>query len=337
MRAHTKEATAGKAPTPVVKNTLPQLKPVPVEEPPAPPSKARSRVAPGGPAVGEPPEESPEQALHRRRLNGALSQKAGGEQGAPPGGGQGPLVMASAARGPGRGVVPAMYGLGGQQGEEGGGERGGDLAQKLEPLRLTLAEAGHLKEREYLITQGTMVDCVLETRIVSSVPGMTSCYLTRDVYSTNGRVVLLDRGSKVVGHYQGGMSQGQARIFVVWSRVETPKGVVVNLDSPGTGPLGEAGAGGWIDTHFWQRFGGAILLSVIDDLAASATVALSRYGNNNNVSVTNTSQTAQEMAAKALESTIGIPPTLYKNQGERVGIFVARDLDFRGVYGLEPQ
>jgi type IV secretion system protein VirB10 len=43
------------------------------------------------------------------------------------------------------------------------------------------------------------------------------------------------------------------------------------------------------------------------------------------------------MAAKALENSINIPPTLYKNQGERVAIFVARDLDFRGVYGLERQ
>ena len=131
-------------------------------------------------------------------------------------------------------------------------------------MELRAAAAGVLPDRDYLLTQGAMLDCVLETRIVSTVAGMTSCHLTRDVYSTSGRVVLLDRGSRVVGRYQGGMQQGDTRIFVVWTRVETPTGVVVELQSPGTGPLGEAGVGGYVDTHFWDRFGAAILLSLIE-------------------------------------------------------------------------
>jgi type IV secretion system protein VirB10 len=215
--------------------------------------------------------------------------------------------------------------------------RAGDLQQRLQPMRLNPSFAGTLPDRDMLLTQGTMIDCALETKIVSTVPGMVSCHLTRDVYSTNRRVVLLDRGSKVVGFYQGGLTQGKARIFVNWSRVETPQGVIINLDSPGTGPLGEGGLGGYMETHFWERFGGAIMLSLIDDFAAAITPRRGISGDNNQVSFSNTSDAAQEMAAKALENSINIPPTLYKNQGERVAIFVARDLDFRGVYGLERQ
>ena len=128
--------------------------------------------------------------------------------------------------------------------------QGGELQQKMQPLRLEAAMAGKLGDRHYLLTQGSMVDCVLETRMITTQPGMTACYVTRDIYSANGRVVLLDRGSKVIGHYQGGITQGQARIFVLWSRIETPKGVIINLDSPGTGSLGEGGVGGYVDTHF---------------------------------------------------------------------------------------
>lgn len=215
------------------------------------------------------------------------------------------------------------------------GSGSGPLADNLQPVRLSGARAGVLKNRDMLITQGSMLDCQLETKIVSTVPGMTTCYTTRDIYSTNGRVVLLDRGSKVVGQYQGGMTQGQARIFVLWTRVETPTGVIINLDSPGTGPLGEGGLGGWVDTHFWERFKGAIMLSMIGDIGNFLSNKASQGNADNQITFEETSDAGQDMASIALENSINIPPTLYKNQGERLQIFVARDLDFSGVYSLE--
>lgn len=217
--------------------------------------------------------------------------------------------------------------------DQGGDTGGGALATALQPMRLTAQQAAKLSDRNTLLTQGAVIDCVLETKIVSTVPGMTSCHLTRDVYSSNGRVVLLDRGSRVVGFYQGGVNQGEARIFVQWSRVETPQGVIVNLDSPGSGPLGEAGVGGYIDTHFRERFGGAIMLSMIDDLG-------DYFANKNNsaqsqsIQFGNSTSAAQELARTTLQNSINIKPTLYKNQGERLTIFVARDLDFRDVYAI---
>lgn len=300
-----------------VKNTLPALKPAPPAPQPEAPVPAIEPVKPPQPITPEPvetqgpPQKSPAELLHERRLQSGLTASAntGGSAGAQPN----PMMLPPD-------TAPA---------------RAGDLQQQLQPMRLNSSLANTLPDRNMLMTQGTMIDCALETRIVSTVPGMVSCHLTRDVYSTNHRVVLLDRGSRVVGFYQGGMTQGKARIFVNWARVETPQGVIINLDSPGTGPLGEGGLGGYVDTHFWERFGGAIMLSLIDDFAVAITPGRGIDGDNNQVSFDSTSDTATEMAATALENSINIPPTLYKNQGERVSIFVARDLDFRGVYGLE--
>ena len=305
-----------------VRNTLPELKPAPPAPPPEPPPQPVPAIQPvqastGAPAPAAGPQKpagpTPDELLRQRRLQAGLAVPTQANSG----GGGSPNAMAMPPD-----TAPA---------------RAGDLQQRLQPMWLNPSFAGTLPDRDMLLTQGTMIDCALETKIVSTVPGMVSCHLTRDVYSTNRRVVLLDRGSKVVGFYQGGLTQGKARIFVNWSRVETPQGVIINLDSPGTGPLGEGGLGGYVDTHFWERFGGAIMLSLIDDFAAAITPQRGISGDNNQVSFSNTSDAAQEMAAKALENSINIPPTLYKNQGERVAIFVARDLDFRGVYGLERQ
>ncbi|WP_455479332.1 type IV secretion system protein VirB10 [Bartonella sp. B23] len=208
----------------------------------------------------------------------------------------------------------------------------GVLLNNLQPVRLDQSRAVQLRNRDLLITQGTQIDCTLETKIITSQPGMTTCHLTRDVYSTSGRVVLLDRGSKVVGFYQSGLQQGQARVFVQWSRIETPSGIVVNLDSPGTGPLGEAGIGGWVDTHFWQRFGGAIMVSIIGDFGEWVK---SKIGQKNKEQKQSQGmQNAESVVTDILQNSINIVPTLYKNQGERVNIFVARDLDFSNVYSL---
>lgn len=209
----------------------------------------------------------------------------------------------------------------------------GPLASQLEPMRLQPAVAGKLGNRDYLVTQGAMIDCALQTRLITTQAGMLTCVAVNDTYSSNGRVKLIDKGTKFVGYQQGGISQGQARIFVVWSRLESPNGVIVNLDSPGTGSLGEAGLGGFIDHHFWERFGSAIMLSIVGDLGAWVSNSSSK-NNGDQVTFQNTQQGANDAISKVLEHTIDIPPTLYKNQGERIGIMVARDLDFSHVYDL---
>lgn len=255
------------------------------------------------------PVKTPAQLLHERRLGGGLNEN------------ESTTTTQSPQQPP---ASPA----------DGGSSGSGPLAEQMQPVRMQASAAGLFTNRDLLLTQGAMLDCQLETRLVTTQAGQVLCYLTRNIYSASGRVVLLDQGTKVVGQYQGGMTQGQARIFVLWTRAETPRGVFINLDSAGAGPLGEAGLGGWVDTHFWKRYGAALMISTIDDFADY----LSNQGSNSNedrITFDNTSDTTQDMATTALENTINIPPTLYKNHGERVQIFVARDLDFSGVYSLE--
>lgn len=211
-------------------------------------------------------------------------------------------------------------------------ERADGLEAKLNPARLEGSRATLLIDRNMFVTKGAFLDCALETAISSDLAGMTSCRLTRDVYSTSGKVLLIERGSKIVGEYQSGLQKGKARIFVLWSRIETPTGVIVKLDSAGTGPLGRSGHSGFIDTHFWERFGSAILLSLIDDVGNSLS---NQASGDNNTSFGSIGDAAENSASIALKDSINIPPTLIKHQGDHINIIVARDLDFRSVYALK--
>ena len=214
------------------------------------------------------------------------------------------------------------------------------LGDALRPTLVSGTSAGRLADRTFMMTQGNLLDCSLDVAISSAVPGMTKCTLTRSVYGDDRKVVLLERGTELTGQYQGGIQQGQKRLFILWVRAKTPKGVVINLNSPGSDSLGRSGIDGYINTHFWERFGAALFLSVVDDvfqvLTATARNSGSGSGSGNTIVLPqNTTQTTKNAAAIAVENDIHIPPTLEKNQGEHVSVFVARDLDFRTVYAVK--
>jgi type IV secretion system protein VirB10 len=202
-----------------------------------------------------------------------------------------------------------------------------ELDQLRQGSSIGLARASRLPDRNFLIAAGASIPCTLQTAMDTSTPGYVSCIVGSDVYSDNGAVILMEKGAKVLGEYRSGMRQGQRRLFVLWDRAVTPAGVAIGLASPASDALGRAGFDGSIDTHFWDRFGGALLLSIIDD--TSAAVATRADPNGQTVRV------PSDAASVALQNSINIPPSLTKPQGSQVAIFVAQDLDFSGVYALK--
>jgi type IV secretion system protein VirB10 len=210
-----------------------------------------------------------------------------------------------------------------------GGERG-QLSSYLTPSVASASRAQVLATRRFIIPKGNFLDCTLETAINSELPGMTTCVTAFDIFGADGKVVLLERGSKLVGETRGQVAQGMSRLFIVWTEARTPTGVVVQLDSPGTDELGRAGVTGTVNNHFWARFGAALLVTVID----GALQGVAHHQETSGSTVVLNPQGGQQVIDDILRNTINIPPTITVNQGSRLQVIVARDVDFRPVYEL---
>lgn len=204
------------------------------------------------------------------------------------------------------------------------------FANRLRPTQTMPTVATRRPNAGYLLPKGTHIACTLDTQIITTHPGFTRCLVSKDVYSADGKVLLLERGTKVVGEQTAAMLQGQARVFVLWTEAETPYGVKIALDSPAGGQLGAAGVPARMNYHFWQRFGGALMISLIGDVGNG--LANRQSQGNQNITFENSSQKAQDMATEVLKNSINIPPTAYISPGSRINIMVARDIDFGTVY-----
>ena len=201
--------------------------------------------------------------------------------------------------------------------------------------------AGLLGNRSLTLPKGVLFTCSLKTQVISATSGFVGCQVQRHLFSDDGKVVLAERGSHLDGEYRVvQVRPGVTRIPVLWTRLRTPNGVTVDLDSPGTGALGESGIGGYVDNRWPERIGAALLVSLINDaVKIVATDSNPEHGTSGSTTVLlpNTTTAGSKLAEKVLEATINIPPLLYRNQGSVVGVYVARDVDFSKVYALEPR
>lgn len=212
----------------------------------------------------------------------------------------------------------------------GAADTGSALGAALKPTLTPAVRAERLPNRRWLLPKGSFADCTLETAIDSTLPGMTTCVLALDVFSADGTVVLLERGTRLVGETRSDVRPGQRRVAVLWTEARTPTGVVAHLDSLGTDELGRSGVPGSVDNHFSERFGAAILISLID----SGAQALANGSSNGGGAVVVNPSRATDVMTEVLRNTISIPPTINVPQGARLQVLVARDVDFRSVYAL---
>ena len=201
-------------------------------------------------------------------------------------------------------------------------------------------KARKIERIDALVPEGTLIPGILETAMVSDLPGQVRAIVSQDVFSFDGRRVLIPTGTRLIGEYQSEITRGQTRIFVVWTRMLRDDGASVRLNSIGADSLGRAGLTGRVDKRFRGRFGAAILLSVVGAGASYLTGYGSEAAAGESDDVQNAEELAREtlaqtfsdMANQALGDSLRIPPAISVNQGERIFVFVRQDLDFSALY-----
>lgn len=203
-----------------------------------------------------------------------------------------------------------------------GGGTSNDFASRVGGVGGAPAQAQAMVNPKTTVTQGTLIPAILETAIDTNVPGFVRAVVSQDVRSFDGTTVLVPRSSRLIGQYQSGLQNGQKRAYVIWTRLIRPDGASVNLQSPAVGFDGTTGLQGEVSSNFFQRFGSALLLSVVGGLSAigtgGASVVLGGGG---------------QAAAAAAQQDSQIGPTIRVRQGEPIRVFTARDLDFTAVGG----
>lgn len=184
--------------------------------------------------------------------------------------------------------------------------------------------AAMLANRAMTVPQGTLIPAVLETAFDSTHAGFARALVQRDIRGFDGSQVLIPRGSRLIGEYGEDIAQGQRRAIVLWTRLIRPDGVTIAIGSPATDPLGRGGMKADVDTHFFERFSGAILQSAFD-----LGISLAARSSQSPVVVALPGSVGGVVRAAPQQSQI--KPTLRVAAGSRVSIFVARDLDFTGM------
>lgn len=189
------------------------------------------------------------------------------------------------------------------------------------------------------IPENTAIPCSLDRRFVSDLAGKLVCTVNTDIYSANGNVKLIEKGTAAYLMYKSGsFRHGQGAVFIMATKLRTRTTPFIDIpliDTQASGALGEAGASGWIDTHFSDRFLGAMMVGMIPDFAQALSGAAKNNKDNQTDYTANSRQAFADIARESFSNSVNIPPTLYKNQGEIITLIVGQDLDFSGIYKLK--
>jgi type IV secretory pathway VirB10-like protein len=185
-------------------------------------------------------------------------------------------------------------------------------------------EATFLEQLDFTLLESTMIPIVIDQAINTELPGRLRATVARNIWSADGRRILVPRGTRAMGEYTTAMLEGQSRVFAIWTRLLDPYGLDVPIASGTSDSLGMAGLDGQVNRHFFRRFGAAALISIIGGYAQSES-----QNDNQRNAIANDFNGA---SMTTLNSTINIAPTITRDAASIASIYVNQDINFYKAY-----
>jgi len=202
-------------------------------------------------------------------------------------------------------------------------------------------------DRSLVLTADRYIPAVLENSLNSQLPGRAIAVVERPVFGEDSRSVLIPAGSRVIGAYRAQSKYGLARLDIAWSRILRPDGVTINLDAASEDVMGQSGIPGDLDTRWAQKYGSALLVSVIGAggdwaLASDSTNVTSPLGttttvqNGRTLAANRFGNDMERLGQRMVEDNLDIRPILTVPQGTRLLIIPTEDIWLRDPAHLRP-
>jgi type IV secretory pathway VirB10-like protein len=189
----------------------------------------------------------------------------------------------------------------------------------------------------FVIREGQFLDVVLVNNVEASfnetpVIGIVN----RDFLSPDGKVVLVPHGTQVLGVAGKVENQAQARLFMGFHRALFPNGKSAFFPEHqlpvGMAADGSYGVDGKVNRHFWLQFGGAIVMGLVDGLAAAAAGPTEVNTNSGFAQVTpgqllvgRTGNALNSVVAEMVRKYSNILPTVSLKAGKRLKLYFTED------------
>lgn len=183
---------------------------------------------------------------------------------------------------------------------------------------------------KYTLHQGKVIPAVLGRQVNSDLPGALTAFTTVDVYDSLGNgVLLIPKGSSLVGRYNSDIKIGQERVMFAFNRIILPDGSAFDLPAAqGSDLTGAAGAEGDVNNHFFKMFASSFLIAWSADRVNQPTAVTLQGG----ATTSPAGQVLVDVGRTVLERNRNIPPTITLAQGTRINVEVAKDMEFKGPY-----
>ena len=179
---------------------------------------------------------------------------------------------------------------------------------------------------KYRLFEGTVLETVLTNRLDGAFSGPVNCMTTIDIYSHNGRHVLIPAGSRVIGEAKRVDAFGQERLAVVFHRLIMPDGYSLSLDKfRGLNQIGETGLKDQINHHYLQVFGASIAVGVIGGLAQANTRS-GAGASGLDVYQQGVASSLSQSSLRILDRYLSVLPTITIREGQRIKIDLTGDL-----------